>query len=84
MTDEEYKIDRSDFEQWIKHPVTKDIMKAFLAFRDASIEEITNIIPIVDAQHHRQLYLHGRISAYNELLNTSYSDFQQIEKEIEK
>jgi len=74
-------IEKRDFDNWMKDPVTIDIMKSLESRRNILCEQILFNRPYTLELQGKHFVYRGMIDVYNELLGISYNDFQKIQGE---
>ncbi len=81
MKEQIMKIDKSEFDVWMKSPVTTYIFQALKERMDSLVEQIINGRESNFDDYCRNQWRKGVIDGYTDLLATSFDDIENREDE---
>jgi len=75
-------LDKSDFDDWLNNPITKELYSTFIQNKEFLKEAILELDPIFDSSLSKKLaYIRGKIDVCDSLLNLTFDDLFTIEEE---
>lgn len=73
QTQKSDELDESDFQLWLKHPITAELFTAFTENKEVLEENILNLDPINDPSlDKKNAYLRGSLEICEKLLNLTF------------